>query len=135
MNFWTKTLLATILSLISIPAAADDLVSCLEVKKPKDMVFSYLIKSTKSQRLASDITFKSSAGQTVIISSLQVAQYVNSSFFSYILIDDPTESPVISFQALKPCRGKTFPGVIQEIDPATQKVVKRRQVKCSQTPL
>lgn len=131
MKFLKKTLTAALFSLISIPAAADDLLSCQETKKPKALAFSYVIKATESSRLASDITYKSAAGQTVIISSLQVAQYVRSKALFFMLIDDPTESPIISFHAVKLGRAKKFIGYVREIDPATQKVTSLRKLSCT----
>lgn len=132
MNSVIKMLLLATVGFAAQIVSADDLLSCKDAKKMAEgPVLEFVIKSTKSRRLGSDLFNKSAAGVNQIISSLQVAQYAFSAAAAYVLIDDPTESPIMSFQAVLPNKTKVFGGAIQELDPVTGKVKNNRLLKCT----
>lgn len=104
--------------------------TCVDAKVTSQTVISYVIKSTASARLASDILYNDGTGP-IIISSFNVAQYVSTNVALGMLLDDNLERPVISFQAALPkLGGVNFSGAIQKLDPVTGKVLNNRFLKC-----
>ena len=94
------------------------------------VVWSYVIKKTKSNRLASDITyFKNGVGQ--VISSFNVAQYSAWNKALFMIVDDNLENTALWFNAnIDSLSG--FYGNLREV--VNGSVVSNRRLRCKIVP-
>lgn len=113
MNKFSAIVLGLLFS--SSAFAASYNVKCSDAKvKNGPVVWNFLVKSTQSNRLGSDILYTNKAGTTSVISSLSVAQYVANSAQLYIMVDDFQETVSLVFSA-DPRPMKAFAGNLREV--------------------
>ena len=114
------------------PYANGGTIECRE-KTNGPTIIQYVLKTTPSRRLGSDIIYHNGTTH-VILSSLNVAQIDASKSEIYTLIDNVNEEPIVAFQARNPLVGKAFKGAVQDIAASTGAVTKTRNVTCTITP-
>jgi len=73
-------------------------VSCVNKKVSGPVVWSYVIETTKSARLGSDILYNDGSG-AIIISALNVAQYSALDKELFMIIDDANQNYTMIFDA------------------------------------
>jgi Tol biopolymer transport system component len=100
------------------------------VETPGGLVWSYVIKTTESHRLGSDILYVDPNDVATIISSLSVAQYTATNDELLILIDDNNEDPILKFYVPSVTEGV---GYLSELDPNTEEVLSLRTLHLSIT--
>ncbi len=120
------TFFGILATLVSINANAA-MVTCSTVSKVPVAVLSYLVSSSPSQRLLSDVSYASNTGP-VVFSSSDLAQYKNSSVELYLLAD--TGAGIPTFRLLALGSKNKYLGAISEYDSAGR-VVKNTVVTCN----
>lgn len=126
MNFVTKAAIGMLVSLAAAQAKADSVVTCSDASvKNGPTILSYSIASTKSARLTSAVTYKST-----VYGSFQVAQYAANALELLLMIDDAdtNTTPVFQFAGI-PLIKSNFAGVVSEYNSAG-KVTKTIITKC-----